>query len=239
MKSPAIQLDDLLTVEQFAQWQKCEPSWVRARLATLPGVIKESRKHIRIHPRTYLEGRLKKSLKAISIFVAAFLVAASASAAVTSATDNRRVAELSDCAGASNMSRGVTQTPLNQAGGGTSQRVSAKGRSTETAAPILEADAVKAIIGEAGGESYQCQVAIGEVIRQRGSLKGIYGLHNPCVAKASRKTIVRATAAWSASATSDLTHGCKFFGGDGLDNAYFAKLGKPVAVKIGHVNFYR
>ena len=61
MKPRSINLDDLLTVEQFAAWQGIEESWVRKRLSKLPGVISESRKHIRIHPRTYLEARLKKT----------------------------------------------------------------------------------------------------------------------------------------------------------------------------------
>ena len=106
-------------------------------------------------------------------------------------------------------------------------------------AKINEADAIKTLIGEAGGESLQCQTAVAEVIRNRGSLRGCYGLTNPVVAKASHRTIERARLAWIKSATSNLTNGCKFFGGDGLDNAYFAKLGKPVAVKIGRVNFYK
>jgi hypothetical protein len=62
MKRLTINLDDLLTVEQFAAWQGAELGWVTKRLATLPGVIKESREHVRIHPRTYLESRLKKKL---------------------------------------------------------------------------------------------------------------------------------------------------------------------------------
>ena len=55
----AINLDDLLTPAQFAAWIGETESWVRRRLASLPGVIRESRKHIRIHPRTYLERRLR------------------------------------------------------------------------------------------------------------------------------------------------------------------------------------
>jgi len=53
--------DRLLTPEQFAEWQQLPLATVRKRLATMPGVVRESRKCIRIHPRTYLEARLKKS----------------------------------------------------------------------------------------------------------------------------------------------------------------------------------
>lgn len=51
-------LDDLLTPAQFALCVGESESWVRWRLASLPGVIREGRKHIRIHPRTYPEKRL-------------------------------------------------------------------------------------------------------------------------------------------------------------------------------------
>ena len=58
MDFKTIALDGLLTPAQFAQWIGESESWVRRRLASLPGVIREGRKHIRIHPRTYLEKRL-------------------------------------------------------------------------------------------------------------------------------------------------------------------------------------
>jgi hypothetical protein len=55
-----VNLDDLLTPEQFAQWQQVPLATVRKRLTTMPGVIRESRECVRIHPRTYLESRLKR-----------------------------------------------------------------------------------------------------------------------------------------------------------------------------------
>ena len=62
MGSRTIDLDALLTPEQFAQWVGESELWVRRRLASLPGVIRESRKHVRIHPRTYLEKRLGRNM---------------------------------------------------------------------------------------------------------------------------------------------------------------------------------
>jgi hypothetical protein len=56
-------LDDLLTVEQFAAWQQVPVAQARKRLGSTPGVIRESRKCVRIHPRTYLEARLGKIRK--------------------------------------------------------------------------------------------------------------------------------------------------------------------------------
>ena len=52
-------LDAMLTVEQFALWQQVPVATIRKKLGAMPGVIVESRKHVRIHPRTYLERRLK------------------------------------------------------------------------------------------------------------------------------------------------------------------------------------
>ena len=59
MDSKNFDLDSLLTPAEFGRWIGQSESWVRRRLCTLPGVIRESRKHIRIQPRTYLEKRLK------------------------------------------------------------------------------------------------------------------------------------------------------------------------------------
>ncbi len=59
MEPKSIDLDSLLTPAQFAQWIGESEGWVRRRLEFLPGVIREGRKHVRIHPRTYLEKRLR------------------------------------------------------------------------------------------------------------------------------------------------------------------------------------
>jgi DNA-binding Lrp family transcriptional regulator len=53
------ELDRPMTIAQFANWLGVEEGWVRKRLRILPGVIIESRETVRIHPRTYLDGRLK------------------------------------------------------------------------------------------------------------------------------------------------------------------------------------
>ena len=62
MKHIRINLDDMLTVDEFAAWTKTPVATVRKRLHTMPGVVRESREHCRIHPRTYLDARLKKGL---------------------------------------------------------------------------------------------------------------------------------------------------------------------------------
>ena len=61
LAAPALNLVDLdrpMTVGEFATWLGVHEGWVRKRLRLLPGVIIESREVVRIHPRTYLDGRL-------------------------------------------------------------------------------------------------------------------------------------------------------------------------------------
>jgi hypothetical protein len=53
-------LDSLLTVEQFSVWQQSPESTTRKRLSVTPGVIRQSRKSVRIHPRTFLELTLNR-----------------------------------------------------------------------------------------------------------------------------------------------------------------------------------
>jgi hypothetical protein len=58
-------LDSMLTVEQFAVWQGRSVSSARKSVAArMPGVVRESRECVRIHPRTYLEARLKRKVSA-------------------------------------------------------------------------------------------------------------------------------------------------------------------------------
>lgn len=52
--------DSILTREEFRIWQGFTEGWLSKHIRRLPGVIRESKKVVRIHPRTYLERRLKK-----------------------------------------------------------------------------------------------------------------------------------------------------------------------------------
>lgn len=52
-------LDRPMTLPEFARWLGVEEGWVRKRLRILPGVIIESREMVRVHPRTYLDLRLR------------------------------------------------------------------------------------------------------------------------------------------------------------------------------------
>lgn len=67
--------------------------------------------------------------------------------------------------------------------------------------------AIKAVIGEAEGESFRGKIAVAEAIRNRGHLRGVYGLRSPRLSKASKKVWEEAEKAWLASASSNLVNG--------------------------------
>ena len=105
------------------------------------------------------------------------------------------------------------------------------------------ARAVNAIIGEAEGESQKGKVAVACAIRNRGTLKGVYGEKAPRVTKQLYSAKVKSDAqkAWNESADQQA---CSFI--DGADHwegtkfktPYWAK-GMKVTATIGSQRFYR
>jgi hypothetical protein len=81
-------------------------------------------------------------------------------------------------------------------------------------APIRVNPAVLAIIGEAEGEGYQGMLAVACAIRNRGTLKGVYGLRAYRVTHHlySGHTLTLAEEAWGASKQEDVTHGARGWG---------------------------
>jgi hypothetical protein len=71
----------------------------------------------------------------------------------------------------------------------------------------IEQCAVLAIVGEAEGESMQGKIAVAEVIRRRGSLKGVYGHKSNRVVNKhySASCYADSVKAWELSKTSNLT----------------------------------
>jgi hypothetical protein len=74
-------------------------------------------------------------------------------------------------------------------------------------APISEADATRAIVGEAANQGYEGMLAVASAIRNRGTLRGVYGLKNPVADKQPGWVWARARQAWHASTTNDITAG--------------------------------
>ena len=99
------------------------------------------------------------------------------------------------------------------------------------AGTVSQNQAVDALLGEAVGTP-AAMPAIASVIRARGSLRGIYGVSNPCVRRASARSRAVALSAWIGSATNDASRGCRYFG-CGTDSAYFIRIGLHEKFTIG------
>lgn len=72
-------------------------------------------------------------------------------------------------------------------------------------------EAIQTLIGEASNQGYIGMVAVGEVIRQRGSLKGFYGFKNVQQRRISTAESRLALKAWIASKHTNLTHHADHF----------------------------
>jgi hypothetical protein len=77
---------------------------------------------------------------------------------------------------------------------------------------IAEDQATNAIVGEAAGQPYIVKLGVAGALRNRGTLRGVYGynaLHNQYEPK---WVWVDAKRAWRESAQRDITHGATHFG---------------------------
>jgi len=83
--------------------------------------------------------------------------------------------------------------------------------STGSSPALNTQNAVNAIIGEAEAEPMAGKIAIAEVIRRRGSLRGIYGINSPRVRLASRTVRKDCELAWAKKGT-NLTRGATVWG---------------------------
>jgi hypothetical protein len=85
--------------------------------------------------------------------------------------------------------------------------------STGSSPALNTQNAVNAIIGEAEAEPMAGKIAIAEVIRRRGSLRGIYGINSPRVRLASRTVRKECELAWAKKGT-NLTRGATVWGSE-------------------------
>lgn len=108
------------------------------------------------------------------------------------------------------------------------------------ATSIPDDQAILAIIGEAEGEPYKGKVAVAEVIRRRGSLKGVYGIRAKRVVEHlySQKTYEDCRRAWIESASTNYSLGATHWEGTAFPVPYWAKT-MTVTVIIGHQRFYK
>jgi hypothetical protein len=106
-------------------------------------------------------------------------------------------------------------------------------------AEIPDKLAIRAIIGEASNQGFRGMLACACALRNRGTLKGVYGVKAKHVDREPRWVWVQAGKAWEESKTNDITLGAthwenvKAFG-----TPYWAKSMKKT-VKIGNHQFYK
>lgn len=107
-------------------------------------------------------------------------------------------------------------------------------------AEINPTQAQKAIIGEAANQGFEGMKAVGEVIRRRGNLRGLYGLKRESFISAQPKWVHdMAKRAWEESAKSNLTKGATHFENEkAFGVPYWAK-GMTKTVTIKDHSFYR
>lgn len=102
--------------------------------------------------------------------------------------------------------------------------------------------AVRAIIGEASGEGYAGMLAVAEAIRNRGNLKGVYGVNAKHVDSQPEYVWTRARKAWKDSAYSNVTSGANGWGTK-KDIEQFKREGwwprAKVTAVIGSHTFYK
>ena len=83
---------------------------------------------------------------------------------------------------------------------------------TGNAASFNSYNCVKALIGEVEGESFLTKLATAECLRNRGTLKGVYGINSKRIAKASDKVKADCLRAWTESSRTNLVKGATVWG---------------------------
>jgi len=100
---------------------------------------------------------------------------------------------------------------------------------------------VLCIIGEAEGEGYTGMLAVAEAIRNRGTLKGVYGCNAPRVRdhKYSQEVLETARQAWEDSeGPGDITHGATHWEGTKFKTPSWAKY-MIVTLELNNQRFYK
>ena len=105
-------------------------------------------------------------------------------------------------------------------------------------AAISDSDAVRAIVGEAAGESYKGKLAVAGALRNRGTLSGVYGLNAKHVSSQPEMVWADARRAWSESLTNDISLGATHWESSDFKTPYWARRMK-VTARIGKHTFYK
>jgi hypothetical protein len=113
------------------------------------------------------------------------------------------------------------------------------GFATTSFAAIPKAQAVRAIIGEASSEGERGMLAVACAIRNRGTLKGVYGLNAKHVDNEPQWVWDRAEKVWEQSATIDITGGADHWHNVSREGETYWTVKMTKTVKIGNHQFYK
>ena len=105
-------------------------------------------------------------------------------------------------------------------------------------AQVSDADGARALVGECANCGERGMQAVAEVIRRRGSLRGIYGFKASHVDHEPAWVWDQARKAWRASATSNISNGADHFESVDFKTPAWAKGVAPVST-VGKHRFYR
>lgn len=100
-------------------------------------------------------------------------------------------------------------------------------------------EAISTIVGEASGEGFTGMVLVAEAIRNRGSLKGCYGLHATHSHYETKHTWDLAADAWQLSESTHLTHGATGWGSTQDWKKLDFKRGKIITIVWNNHIFYK
>jgi hypothetical protein len=89
---------------------------------------------------------------------------------------------------------------------------SCSAEATTTGSNFNSFNCIKALVGEVEGESYLTKLATAECLRNRGTLKGVYGINSKRIAKASKKVWEDCEMAWNQSSRANLVKGATVWG---------------------------
>jgi hypothetical protein len=104
---------------------------------------------------------------------------------------------------------------------------------------IDDSKAIRAIVGEAANQGRSGMLAVAGAIRNRGSLKGVYGVKNPAADKQPAWVWQRAREAWASSATNDITKSATHWENTKAFGRPYWAASLTVTTNIGAHTFYR
>ena len=108
-------------------------------------------------------------------------------------------------------------------------------------AEIPDELAVRAIMGEASGEGYESMQTHASAIRNRGTLRGVYGCYAPHVWHEPEWVWAKARQAWKDSATFDYASGADHWGSKACDKDWIAEMEKKMDFikEVNGTRFYK